>query len=138
MISPVTVAGFPGTGLPSTAAPIVVAVQGCEGFSPSVPMGLSQPPSGVICGWSTPPEDLWAAAFLPSDFFSSAAVRVRARAATVRVAKNVFCDIVLLDSKMEYYRKNYFTWKWGKEKWRVSVLGDAQPRSSDSSGSMCA
>src|SRR6185295_11908414 len=99
MISPVTVTGFPGSGLPSTPAPTVVAVQDCGGFSPNGPMALSQPPSGVIWGWRVPPDLV--AVFLPSDFLSSAAVRVKDRRATVRAAKSVFSDIVLLDSRIQ-------------------------------------
>src|SRR5579864_30173 len=91
MISPVTVTTLPGTGLPSTEAPTVVADHGSPGFSPSVPMALSQPPSGVICGCNTPPDLV--AVFLPSVFFSSAADRVKASAATARAAMNVFLDI---------------------------------------------
>src|SRR5690242_555456 len=94
MISPVTVTILPGTGLPSTEAPMVVADQGSAGFSPSGPMALSQPPSGVIWGWRTPPDLV--AAFLPSAFFSSAAVSVKARAAMAREAISDFRNIVLL------------------------------------------
>src|SRR5438309_5791136 len=98
MISPVTVTTLPGTGLPSTEAPIVVADQGSAGFSPRLPMALSQPPSGVIWGWRTPPDLV--ADFLPSAFFSSAAVSVMDMAAMARDAISDFLNIVLLFSKM--------------------------------------
>src|SRR5437899_2535909 len=94
MISPVRVTILPGRGLPSTEAPMVVADQGSAGFSPRLPMALSQPPSGVIWGWRTPPDLV--AVFLPSAFFSSAAVSVMARAAMARDAISDFLNIVLL------------------------------------------
>src|SRR5690242_8502841 len=109
MISPVTVTILPGTGLPSTEAPMVVADQGSAGFSPRGPMALSQPPSGVIWGWRTPPD--FVAAFLPSAFFSSAAVSVKARAAMAREAISDFRNIVLLFLRNLGAGKAYFTWK---------------------------
>ena len=49
--SPTTVTVFPGNGLPSTPAAIVVALQVVLAFSPSDPCGLSQVPlSGVMFG----------------------------------------------------------------------------------------
>src|ERR1700682_6330081 len=110
MISPVTVTILPGTGLPLTAAPTEVAVHGSLGFSPSVPMGLSHPPSGTISGWSMAEED-----FLPSGFFSSAAGRVKARAVRVNDAKSVFRYIGSPRFK-DYDRKDYSTRKIGQEK----------------------
>src|ERR1700675_4722402 len=98
MISPVRVTILPGRGLPSTEAPMVVADQGSAGFSPRLPMALSQPPSGVIWGWRTPPDLV--AVFLPSAFFSSAAVSVMAKAAMARDAISDFRNIVLLFSRM--------------------------------------
>src|SRR5579859_906749 len=109
MISPVTVTGLPWTGLPSTEAPMVVADQGSAGFSPRLPMALSQPPSGVIWGWRTPPDLV--AVFLPSAFFSSAAVSVMAMAAMAREAISDFRNIVLLVLRNLGTEKAYFTWK---------------------------
>src|SRR2546429_3608646 len=98
MISPVTVTILPGRGLPSTEASMVVEDQGYAGFSPRLPMALSQPPSGVIWGCRTPPDLV--AVFLPSAFFSSAAVSVMAMAAMARDAISDFLNIVLLFSRM--------------------------------------
>src|SRR5258708_31792276 len=109
MISPVTVTGLPGTGFPSTEARMVVADQGSAGFSPRGPMALSQPPSGAIWGWRTPPD--LAAVFLPSAFFSSAAVSVTARAAMAREAISDFRNIVLLVVRNLGAGNAYFTWK---------------------------
>src|SRR5216683_7662863 len=111
MISPVTVTILPGRGLPSTDAPMVVADQGSAGFSPRLPMALSQPPSGVIWGWRTPPDLV--AAFLPSAFFSSAAVSVMAKAAMAKDAISDFLNIVLLFSRNVSGRNVYFTYKTG-------------------------
>src|ERR1700730_18682347 len=109
MISPVTVTILPGTGLPLTDAPTVVAVQGSEGFSPSVPMGVSHPPSGTISGWRTP-DDFAPAAFFSPAFFSSAAVSVNASAMVMIDAKSDFRNIVLLELNSTD-RKAYFTHK---------------------------
>src|SRR5579871_639300 len=88
MISPVMLTVLPCRGLPSTPALTVVSVQAFSPFSPSVPSDLSK--SGFICGWSGPDAD-----FLASAFFSSAAVRVKASAAT-RDVRSIFRDILFL------------------------------------------
>src|SRR5260370_36228123 len=97
MISPVGVTTLRGRGLPASAAPVVVADQGSAGFSPRLPMALSQPPSGVIWGWRTPPDLV--AVFLPSVFFSSAAVSGMDKGAIARGAINEFFKLVFLFSK---------------------------------------
>src|SRR6476659_7324992 len=108
MISPMTVTALPTTGLPLTDAPTVVAVHGSEGFSPSVPMGLSHPPSGTISGCRTP-DDFAPVDFSPA-FFSSAAVSVNASAMVMIDAKSDFRNIVLLELNSTD-RKKYFTHK---------------------------
>src|ERR1043165_5486646 len=95
MISPVTVALLPATGLPLTDAPMVVADQ-VSPFSPRVPIALSQPPSGVMPGWSMA-EDFEPADFFSAAFFSSAAVSVNASAMVTIDAKSDFRNIVLLE-----------------------------------------
>src|SRR5712672_2901093 len=80
MISPVTVTILPGTGFLSTAAAIVVVVQGSVGLSPNVPAGLSNDPASgatVISGCKTAP------AFAGAAFFGgSCAIKVTPIAAT--------------------------------------------------------
>src|SRR5579862_1388749 len=104
MISPVTVATLPITGLPSTAAPTVVADHGCAGFSPSVPPD-SQPPSGAIWGCRTPPASL-AIGFLAG--FSSAALSATANPITPTNANTPFnlldirLSLVLLELSTAY------------------------------------
>src|SRR5205085_11052515 len=113
----VTVTTLPGAGLPLTDAPTVVAVQGSEGFSPSVPMGLSHPPSGTISGWSMP-DDFAPVDFFSSAFFSSAAVSVNASAMVTIDANSDFRNIVLLELNSTD-RKDYFTHKRVRRgKWR--------------------
>src|SRR5207302_2541297 len=67
-------------------------------LSPYTTLFRSQPPSGVIWGCRTPPDLV--AVFLPSAFFSSAAVSVMAMAAMARDAISDFLNIVLLFSRM--------------------------------------
>src|SRR5260370_17897502 len=112
MISPVGVTTLRGRGLPASAAPVVVADQGSAGFSPRLPMALSQPPSGVIWGWRTPPDLV--AVFLPSVFFSSAAVSVMAKAAMARDAISDFLNIVLLFSRILAAGRGSFHYKRSK------------------------
>src|SRR6266849_2423962 len=131
MISPVTVTTLPGTGFPSTDAPTVVVDHGSAGLSPSGPMALSQPPSGVICGCSTPPDD----DFLGAAFFSSAAVRVKARAAIVKDANSVLMDIVLLDTGIQTDRNDYCTCKISTEANQRRFSNSTQPFNSAAANS---
>src|SRR5205809_1771197 len=131
MISPVTVTTLPGTGVPATEARMVVADHGSAGFSPRLPVALSQPPSGVIWGCRTPPDLV--AVFLPSAFFSSAAVSVMAMAAMARDAISDFLNIVLLFSRMLVAGRSILhakgrAWERGKVRFCIVAAPSANPQ----------